>query len=182
MCPIFLSALVLIKWTPVWAPVVASNMFVALSVYDLAETRLQQYVFARAQQEPRQSATDMAQRAFATLSEIFVDDAHQARITDLAQTALSTARALFYGEVPQERTLVDVFHSAIQWPTQAQFEGDYHTPAEAKGDVAFACYCITQLLCTVVLMRCVYLLCVYGISISRHAYSLSQRTLQFMTN
>ena len=175
MCPIFLSALVLIKWMPVWAPVVASNMFVALSLYELAETRLQQYLFARVHQEPRQSATDMAQRAYNALSDIFVDDVHQARITELAQTAFSTARALFYGEVPQERTLVDVFRSAIQWQTQAQFEGDYHNPAEAKGDVAFACYCITQLLC-------IAALCVCGTSISRRAYSLCKRTLQRMTN
>jgi len=174
MFQIFLSALLLMRWAPVWAPVVASNLFVALSVYDLVEKHLQRYAFARAQQEPRQSATDMAQRAFDTLYEMFADDAHQARITELAQTAFYTARALFRDEVPQERTLVDVFISAIQWPTQAQFEGDYHTPAEAKGDVAFACYCTTQFLC-------IAALCVCGTSISLRAYSLCKRTLQRMT-
>jgi len=156
----------------------AQNFFVLLMVAEIAQDKLSNIMKVQQKKEP--SVTELAHKAYTTISEIYTDYAHHSRMTKLAQTALSTVQALFCEEVQPERTLADVIQSATLWATKAEFEGEYHIPADTEGDLAFVCYCITHLLFIVVLMRFAYLLCVYVISISRHVCSLFQQTLPFI--
>jgi len=142
-------------WTPIWMPVIASNLFVIASLIDIAQERLATYIVAQAQQQPRLPVTDMAQRVYTTLSEIFTIEAHQARALELVHTAVSAiSEALFYKEVQPERTLADVIKSATRWPTKSEFEGEFYIPVDTEGDLAFICYCMA---CLSVVLVCVYL-------------------------